>query len=99
MFPGPVPPRADEDTAPIEQVIEEATLGQTELDSVVKAQSSAPQVVERMVKLEECLWSLAKILSLLPPETRQAIGADVAIEQAKLLLLQSKVMDHNLEVE
>jgi len=65
MFPGPVPLRADEDTAPIAQVIEEAALGQTELYSVVKAQSSAPHVVER----------------------------------AKLLLLHSKVMDHNLEVK
>ena len=65
-FPTKLPPRDDRDTAPIEEIIEAERLGETKLDAIAKAQASAPQVVERMVKLEECLWSLAELLSRLP---------------------------------
>ena len=97
MFPTAHPPRADEDVAPIAQVIE-AIPGEIELDQLVKAQASAPQIVKRMVELENSVWSLAGILLLLPKATRDKNGATEAIEQARLLLHRSIVMDHNLEL-
>jgi hypothetical protein len=97
MFPTAQPPRADEDTATIEQVMEQVP-GEVELDKVVKAQTSAPQIVKRMVELENSIWSLVGILLLLPEATRQKIGATEAIEQARLLLHRSMVLNHNLEL-
>jgi hypothetical protein len=97
MFPTAHPPRADEDTATIEQVMEQVP-GEVELDKIVKAQASRPQIVKRMVELENSIWSLVGILLLLPPAIRDKIGATEAIEQARLLLLRSMVMDHNLEI-
>jgi hypothetical protein len=97
MFPGAFPSRADEDTTVIEQVVE-TIAGETELDQIIKAQSSAPHVVDRMVKLENCIWSLTHALLLLPESIREKIGAKAAVEQARVLLHQSLVMDHNLEL-
>ena len=97
MFPTAHPPRADEDTATIEQVMEQVP-GEIELDKIVKAQTSGPQVVRRMVELENSIWSLVGILLLLPGATRDKIGATEAIEQARLLLLRSMVLDHNVEL-
>jgi hypothetical protein len=97
MFPAAHLPRADEDTATIEQVMEQVP-GEIELDKIVKAQTSRPQIVKRMVELENSIWSLVGILLLLPQATRDKIGATEAIEQARLLLLRSMVLDHNLEL-
>jgi hypothetical protein len=97
MFPTAHPPRADEDTAAIGQVME-AIPGEVEIDQIVKAQASAPQIVNRMVDLENSIWSLAGILLLLPKATRDKIGATEAIEQARALLHRSRVLDHNLEL-
>jgi|ERR1700683_400317 hypothetical protein len=97
MFPTAQPPRADEDTAVIEQVMEQLP-GEIELDKIVKAQTSAPQIAKRMVELENSIWSLVGILLLLPQTTRDKIGATEAIEQARSILLRSMVMDHNLEL-
>ena len=97
MFPTAQPPRVDEDTATIEQVMEQAP-GEVELDKIVKAQTSGPQIVRRMVALENSIWSLVGILLLLPEATRDKIGAAEAIEQARLLLQRSMVLDHNLEL-
>jgi hypothetical protein len=97
MFPVAHVPRLDEDIPVVEQTAE-AVPGEIELDAVVKAQSSSPQVVDRMVKLENCIWSLAGVLLLLPEATRERIGAVEAIEQARILLHQSQVLDHNLEL-
>jgi hypothetical protein len=80
MFPTAQPSRADEDTAAIEQVIEQVP-GEIELDKIIKAQTSAPQIVKRMVELENSIWSLVGILLLLPQDTRDKIGATEAIEQ------------------
>jgi hypothetical protein len=63
MFPTAQPPRADEDTAAIEQVIEQLP-GEIEFDKIIKAQTSAPQIVKRMVELENSIWSLVGILLL-----------------------------------
>jgi len=97
MFPTAHPPRADEDTATIEQVMEQVP-GEVELDKVVKAQTSGPQIVKRMVELENSIWSLVGILLLLPEATREKIGATEATQQARLFLHRSMVLDHNLEL-
>ena len=90
VFPVAPSPRADEDTAVIEQVLE-AVPGQVEMDALVRAQSSAPQIVERMVKLENCVWSLASAIILLPDSAMDSDTRRKLIEQARILLLQSKV--------
>jgi DUF438 domain-containing protein len=97
MFPTAFPSRADEDTAVIEQVVEKIA-GETEIDQIIKAQSSAPHLVDRMVQLENCIWSLTHALLLLPESIQEKIGAKAAVEQARLLLHKSLVMDHNLDL-
>ena len=97
MFPTAHPPRADEDTATIEQVMEQVP-GEIELDRIVKAQTSGPQIARRMVELENSVWSLVRILLLLPDATRDKIGAAEAIDQARLLLNRTMLLDHNLEL-
>jgi hypothetical protein len=97
MFPTAHPPRADEDTATIEQVMEQVP-GEIELDRIIKAQTSGPHIVKRMVELENSIWSLVGIFLLLPKATRDKIGATEAIDHARLLLGRSMVLDHNLEL-
>jgi hypothetical protein len=96
-FPTPTPPRDDRETAAIE-FVQEQVPGEVELDAVVRAQASSPQVVARMMALENCVWSLASLLLSLPPELRERIGARGPLETAKALLLKSIVLDHNLEL-
>ena len=69
-------PKADNTVA--EQFIEQID-GETTFDQAAKAQSSMPQVVERITELENCLWGLAEQLTRLDPRNPQ-------IERAKLLL-------------
>lgn len=96
-FPTPTPPRDDRETAAIE-FVQEQVPGEVELDAVVRAQASVPQIAARMVALENCIWSLANLLLSLPPEMREKIGAQGPLEAAKALLLKSAVLDHNLEL-
>ena len=96
-FPTPAPARDDRETAAIE-FVQEQVPGEVELDAVVRAQASAPQIVARMMALENCVWSLASLLLSLPPELREKIGAQGPLETAKALLLRSIVLDHNLEL-
>lgn len=85
MFPVAPPPRDDVDQAPIAQQVEAAP-GEIELDAVVRAQSSAPQVVERLTTLQDCLWAAVDALGRLPASVREILGADVIIDRAKFLL-------------
>jgi hypothetical protein len=87
------------DTAPVAEIVEAERLGEAKLDAIAKAQSSAPQVVERTVKLEESLWSLAQLLLKLPEDLRRKLAADAQIERAGALLLESTVMNHNLALD
>lgn len=96
-FPTPTPGRDDRETAAIE-FVQEQVPGEVELDAVVRAQASAPQIAARMMALENCVWSLASLLLSLPPEVREKIGAQGSLEVAKALLLRSAVLDHNLEL-
>jgi len=85
MFPVAPPPRDDVDQAPIAQQVEAAP-GEIELDAVVRAPSSAPQVVDRLTTLEDCLWAAVDALGKLPVKVRDALGADAIIDRAKFLL-------------
>ncbi len=85
MFPVAPPPRDDVDQAPIAQQVEAAP-GEVELDAVIRAQSSAPQVVQRLTTLEDCLWAAVNALGRLPAKAREVLGADAIIERAKFLL-------------
>jgi hypothetical protein len=51
-----------------------------------------------MVELENSIGSLVGILLLLPEATRDKMGATEAIDQARLLLHRSVVLDHDLEL-
>jgi len=98
LFPTKPPSRDDKDTAEIAQVLESVP-GQVQLDAAIKAQMSVPQIVQRMVALENWVWHLARAIVLLPdtaidPATRRKL-----IEEARPLLLESKVLDHNLELQ
>jgi hypothetical protein len=85
MFPVAPPARDDVDQAPVTMQVEGAP-GEVELDAVVRAQSSAPQVVRRLTTLEDCLWAAVDALGKLPAEARAVLGADAIIDRAKLLL-------------
>lgn len=85
MFPLAPPLRDDVDQAPVTQQVEAAP-GEIDLDAVVRAQSSAPQVVERLTTLEDCLWAAVDALGKLPAKAREVLGADAIIERAKFLL-------------
>jgi hypothetical protein len=95
-FPKWPPAMEERDTASVGEIVEAQRIGETNLDAIAKAQSSSPQVVERMVKLEESLWSLAQLLLKLPDELKSKLGAEAEIERARALLLESIVMNHNL---
>jgi len=69
-------PKSDDTVA--EQFIEQID-GETSFDQIAKAQSSMPQVVERVTELENCLWALAEQLTRVDPRNPQ-------IARAKLLL-------------
>lgn len=85
MFPMASTPRDDVDKAPIALQIEAAP-GEVELDAVIRAQSSAPQVIQRLTTLEDCLWAAVDALGKLPEHTRDALGANAIIDRAKFLL-------------
>jgi Zn-dependent oligopeptidase len=76
-------------TEPLEKIE-----GEVALDTYVKAQTSAPEVVKRITDLENCLWRLADAVlhsSSLGrhPELR------AAAEQAKLVLKNRLEMDES----
>jgi len=85
MFPVAPAPRDDVDQAPVTLEVEAAP-GEVELDAVIRAQSSAPQVVRRLTTLEDCLWAAVDALGKLPAKARATLGADAIIDRAKLLL-------------
>lgn len=96
MFPIAPPARDGVDQAPVAQQME-AVPGEIALDAVIRAQSSAPQVVRRLTTLEDCLWAAVDALGKLPAKAREALGAEDIIERAKLLLRGDlEVPEHEL---
>lgn len=66
--------------------------GEVALDTYVKAQTSAPEVVERITELENCLWRLADAV-LHATSIGRHPQLRAAAEEAKL------VLKNRLEVE
>jgi hypothetical protein len=77
--------RADVDEAAVTQQVDQIP-GELDVDRVIKAQLSAPQVVQRITELEDCLWALTQ--ELLKFDPRSAVA-----ERAKLLLKNSLEID------
>ncbi|MGH9735322.1 MAG: hypothetical protein ACRD8A_12125 [Candidatus Acidiferrales bacterium] len=98
MFPVAPPSRDDVDQAPVAQQVEAAP-GEIDLDAVVRAQSTAPQVVERLTTLEDCLWAAVDALGKLPPKAREILGADAIIDRAKFLLRGDLEIPEKQQVE
>lgn len=83
MFPRIVRPKNDDHTA-ISQY-EEARKGEVQLDKYVRAQTSAPEVVKRIIELENCLWRLADAATQ-SNKSEEDSTLRVAIEEARLAL-------------
>jgi hypothetical protein len=59
--------------------------GQVALDTYVKAQTSAPEVVKRITELENCLWRLANAV-ITSSDLDRHPELQAAAEEAKLVL-------------
>jgi predicted CoA-binding protein len=72
------PLRADADETAVTEQVEQIP-GELDLDRVIKARLSAPEVTQRITELEDCLWALTQELQRLDPKS-------AVIERAKLVL-------------
>lgn len=79
----PVRPRsrADVDEAAVTEQVDQIP-GELDVDRVIKAHLSAPQVAQRIAELEDCLWALTRELQKFDPTS-------IVAERAKLLLKNS----------
>src|ERR1700720_416512 len=78
------------ETAITEQI--EKVEGEVALDTYVKAQTSAPEVVKRITELENCLWRVANaVLTLSDVDKHPELRA--AAEEAKLVLKNQLEVD------
>ena len=83
VFPQVVHPVNDGETTITEHI--EKVEGEVALDTYVKAQTSAPEVVKRITELENCLWHLASaVLTSIEAEKHPELRT--AAEEAKLVL-------------
>jgi hypothetical protein len=78
-----VHPVNDGETAITEHI--EKIEGEVALDTYVKAQTSAPEVVRRITELENCLWRLANAI-LTSKDVNKYPELRAAAEEAKLVL-------------
>jgi hypothetical protein len=83
VFPKVVHPKNDGETSVSESV--EKIEGEVALDSYVKAQAAAPEVVKRITELENCLQHLANAVSTVFNLDRH-LELRTAVEEAKLAL-------------
>jgi predicted CoA-binding protein len=77
--------RADVDEAAVTEQVDQIP-GELDVDRVIKAHLSAPQVIRRITELEDCLWAVAQELLRFDPRS-------VSAERAKLLLKNSLEID------
>ena len=92
ILPRVVHPVNDGETAITEYI--ENIEGQVALDTYVKAQTSAPEVVKRITELENCLWRMADaVLSSSEVDRHPQLRA--AAEEAKLVLKNRLEVDEN----
>lgn len=83
VFPKVIHPKNDGETYIAEKI--EKIEGEVALDSYVRAQTSAPQVVKRITELENCLQRLANAVFALKDLRRHPEIRTIA-EEAKLLV-------------
>ena len=92
IFPKVIHPVNDGETAITEYI--EKIEGEVALDTYVKAQISAPEVVKRITELENCLQRLASaVFTSLQSDKHPELLA--AAEQAKLLLKERLEIDES----
>ena len=77
--------RADVDEAAVTEQVDQIP-GELDVDRVIKAQLSAPRVVQRITELEDCLWAVTQ-------ELLRFDARSVAAQRAKLLLKNSLEID------
>lgn len=92
VFPKVIHPVNDGETTITEYV--EKIEGEVALDSYVKAQTSAPEVVKRITELETCLQQLASAAMASLNGSRQA-DLRAAVEAAKLVLKNRLEIDES----
>ena len=92
VVPQVVHPVNDGETSITEHI--EKVEGEVALDTYVKAQTSAPQVVKRITELENCLQRLASATMTLVHDDRHA-ELRAAAEEAKLLLKNRLEIDES----
>jgi hypothetical protein len=83
IVPRVVHPVNDGETAITEYI--EKIEGEVRLDTYVKAQTSAPEVVKRITELENCLWRVADAV-LSSSDAGRCPELRAAAEEAKLIL-------------
>lgn len=92
VFPQVIHPINDGETAITEYV--EKVAGEVALDTYVKAQTSAPEVVKRITELETCLQHLASaVMTSSAVHTHPELRA--AAEEAKLVLKNRLEIDES----
>lgn len=90
MFPKVVHPKNDDRTT-ISQYVEKRE-GEVQLDKYVRAQTSAPEVVRRIIELENSLWRLADAATQSNKSEEDPV-LRAAVEEARL------VLNNRLEVD
>jgi hypothetical protein len=92
VFPKVIHPKNDGETT-ISEYIEKIE-GEVALDTYVKAQTTAPEVVERITELENCLQHLATAVST-AFHLDKHLELRAAVEEAKLVLKNRLEVDEN----
>lgn len=92
VFPKVIHPRNDGETT-ISEYIEKIE-GQVALDTYVRAQTSAPEVVKRITELETCLQHLASVVMTAIQDDRHP-ELRAAVEEAKLVLKNRLEIDES----
>jgi predicted CoA-binding protein len=71
--------RADVDETAVTEQVQQIP-GELDLDRVIKAQLSAPEVAQRITELEDCLWAVAQELRRLDPKSALAERAGLVLK-------------------
>ncbi len=93
-------PRIDGETTVTEHI--EKIEGEVALDTYVKAQTSAPEVVKRITELENCLQRLANAAVAAAGNVEMRPELRASVEEAKLMLkdrLEVDVSKHRFHSE
>ena len=81
----------DDTDVPVQAEFLEHLPGETEFDQIAKAQALAPQVRQRIIELEDCLWAVTEGLMAHEQENSPLV------ERAKLVLKNRLEISESLE--